>query len=74
MVIFAVVVIFAQSNYSQEAMKSTKVKDETVKSTEKSGIIGYQKVTLPIEDFENIDGQIERYLRDMWPIMSDNEI
>ena len=82
--IFAVVIIFValytQIDYSQEAMKSTKVAEETQPTVTDNTVnktndnIGYVKVTLPFEDVENIDGQIEDYLLDMWPIMSDEEI
>lgn len=61
-------------------MKSTKVAEETQPTVTDNTVnktndnIGYVKVTLPFEDVENIDGQIEDYLLDMWPIMSDEEI
>lgn len=82
--IFAVVILcvalYTQIDYSQEAMKSTKVTEETQPTVTNNTVnkttdnIGYVKVTLPFEDVENIDGQIEDYLLDMWPIMSDQEI
>ncbi len=82
--IFAVVILcvalYTQIDYSQEAMKSTKVTEETQPTVTNNTVNkttdnpGYVKVTLPFEDVENIDGQIEDYLLDMWPIMSDQEI
>jgi hypothetical protein len=72
-------VLFTQIDYSQEAMKSTKVSEQTEpivnnNNNKTSDNIGYVKVTLPLGDVENIDSQIEDYLLDMWPIISDEEI
>ncbi len=83
--IFTVVLLggllFTQIDYGQDAMKSTKVEVETLvqpvvtnTNSTSSDNIGYVKVTLPIEDAENIDGQIEDYLVDLCPIISDVEI
>nr|HMT12206.1 hypothetical protein [Ignavibacteria bacterium] len=75
--IFAVVIIagivFTQADYGQEAKQSTKITEPVVEKNEKAPS-GYEKVTLPLTDVENIDGQIEDYLLDMWPIMSDEEV
>jgi hypothetical protein len=70
-------VFSTQVDYSQEANQSTKISTEAevVKSeTSTDAPAGYVKVTLPIADVENIDGQIEEHLRDIFPIISDNEI
>ena len=66
--------LYTQTDYSQEANRSTKISEETTDSKEKSDLQGYEKVILPIEDPNNIDGQIEDYLKDLFPIISDNEI
>jgi len=73
--------LFTQLDYGQEANKSTKIEENTeqVNNNTTTGDntkskIEYEKVTLPFTDAENIDGQIEDYLLDMWPIMSDEEI
>ncbi|KXK44574.1 MAG: L,D-transpeptidase [Chlorobi bacterium OLB5] len=70
------VLLFTQIDYSQEANKSTKVTEETVTETSINTITpkGYEKVVLPLENVENIDGQIEDYLVDLFPIISENEI
>lgn len=73
-IVITVVLFYTQTDYSQEANRSTKITEETVVSTEKSDLQGYEKVILPIEDPNNIDGQIEDYLKDLFPIISDNEI
>ena len=73
-------VLFTQIDYSQEAMKSTKVSEQTEQpvttntNTKTNDNIGYVKVNLPLDDVENIDGQIEDYLVDLWPIISDEEV
>lgn len=76
--IFAIViiagVIFTQVDYGQDAMKSTKITETVVEKKDDKSPAGYEKVTLPLTDVENIDGQIEDYLLDMWPIMSDEEV
>lgn len=75
--IFTVVIImglmFTQMDYGQEANKSTKI-EETIETNNNTTQQGYTKVTLPLESVENIDAQIEEYLFDLWPIMSDDEI
>lgn len=75
--IFMVVIIsgliITQVDYGQEANKSTKV-EETIETNNNTTQQGYTKVTLPLESVENIDAQIEEYLFDLWPIMSDDEI
>lgn len=75
--IFTVVIImglmFTQIDYGQEANKSTKI-EETIETNNNTTQQGYTKVTLPLESVENIDAQIEEYLFDLWPIMSDDEI
>ncbi len=74
-------VLFTQIDYSQEAMKSTKVEVETPQqpvttntNTKTNDNIGYVKVTIPFVDAESMDAQIEDYLLDLCPIMSDEEI
>ena len=75
MVVIISVLIFTQIDYGQEANKSTKV-EETIETGTNTSTLqqGYTKVTLPMESVENIDAQIEEYLFDLWPIMSDEEI
>lgn len=84
--IFTVVLLcgmfFTQIDYSQDAMKSTKVSEENSEqqpvtnnsNTNTKDNIGYVKVTLPFENVENIDAQIEDYLLELWPIMRDEEV
>lgn len=83
--IFTVVLLcgmlYTQIDYSQDAMKSTKVSEENLEqpvtnnsNTNTKDNIGYVKVTLPFEDVENIDAQIEDYLLELWPIMRDEEV
>ncbi len=75
--LFAAAIIFTQVDYSQEANRSTKIStEETVTKTEinSDSPAGYVKVTLPIQDVENTDAQIEEHLKDIFPIISDNEI
>lgn len=72
LVAIAAGLFYTQSDYGQEASQSTKItEDPIVQNTTKPG---FKKVTLPIENVENIDGQIENYLKDIYPIISDNEI
>ncbi len=72
--------VFTQLDYSQEANKSTKITEENTSQNSNSqnnsnqNSVGYEKVTLSITDAENIDGQIENYLKDLFPIISDEEI
>jgi hypothetical protein len=73
-IVIIAVLFYTQTDYSQEANRSTKITEETTVSTEKNDLQGYEKVILPIEDPNNIDGQIEDYLKDLFPIISDNEI
>ncbi len=80
-VVFLCGVLFTQIDYSQDAMKSTKVSEEKPEqpvtnnsNTNSKDNIGYVKVTLPFDDFENIDAQIEDYLLELWPIMRDDEV
>lgn len=67
----AVILVYTQVDYGQEANRSTKIV-ETIET--KDIPPGYQKVTFPITDVDNLDGQIEDYLRDLYPIISDEEI
>lgn len=73
LVAFALTIIFVytQVDYGQEANRSTKIV-ETIET--KDTPPGYQKVTFPITEVDNLDGQIEDYLRDLFPIISDEEI
>jgi hypothetical protein len=75
MVVIISGLIFTQIDYGQEANKSTKV-EETIETVTNTSTLqqGYTKVTLPMESVENIDAQIEEYLFDLWPIMSNEEI
>jgi lipoprotein-anchoring transpeptidase ErfK/SrfK len=77
--IISVVVIaalfYTQADYGQEANRSTKITEQTLPVVEKTeSLPGYEKVTLAIQDPGNLDGQIEEYLKDLCPIISDNEI
>lgn len=76
---FAVIVtaaffFYTQADYSQEANRSTKITDTPPVQLTQSNVPGYEKVILPIEDPTNLDGQIEAYLLDIYPIISDEEI
>lgn len=74
---FGLLFAYTQADFGQDAMKSTKIGEEApVVNTEtpKDTPKGYQKISFPIEDAENIDGQIEDYLIDLFPIISDEEI
>jgi hypothetical protein len=75
-VIVTAVFLFTQQDYGQEAHRSTKIVEVTPPQTVgfKDGGMEYEKVILPIDDASNIDGQIESYLLDLFPIISENEI
>lgn len=73
--------LYTQNDYGQEANKSTKITEETNVSTQQNNNtipqdkkIEYEKVSLPIDDAADIDGQIEDYLKDIYPIISAEEI
>ncbi|MBE2227508.1 MAG: L,D-transpeptidase [Ignavibacteria bacterium] len=68
--------VYTQADYSQEANKSTKIveTESVTNNTSPTNLKGYKKVTLPFENAETIDAQIEDYLFDLWPIMNDDEI
>ncbi len=75
---------FAARVYSQDAHQSTKSNDSAndLKDTKqvtqvkdiKSNEPGKQKISLKIDGTENLDGVIEDYLRDVYPIISDEAI
>lgn len=71
-------VLYSFSNYGcseTTSSQSIKIADSTL-STD-SGFVKsppFRVVSIPIEDIEELDGQIEDYLRELFPIISDNEI
>ena len=74
-VIFTVAIIITRVDYSQEAHQSTKVSEQNTQTVvDKQTGTGFEKVTLTINNVEDIDGQIEDYMRGQFPIISDNEI
>lgn len=75
-VFFAAAFIITRVDYSQEARQSTKITEEKKQTIvdKQQGNIEYEKVTLTISDVNNIDGQIEDYVRGQFPIINDNEI
>lgn len=75
-VLFTAAIIFTQVDYSQEANRSTKITEQDVTKTDlvKEVIQGHQRISVPVEDPSNLDGQIESYLVDLYPIISDEEI
>jgi len=77
---FALIVlaVYTQVDLSQDAMQSTKehnVEQPVVETANTRDLPeGYVKVSLPLEDPANLDGQIENYMLDTYPIISDYEL
>jgi hypothetical protein len=74
--LFAAAIIFTQIDYSQEANRSTKVFEQEVTKTDivKDLSAGYQRISFPLDDPADVEGKIESYLIDLFPIISDDEI
>lgn len=77
-VVIVTLLFIDKVDYGQEAHQSTKTEETLPIVTDNVSVTNsnepYQKVTLQIEDPNNMDAQIEEYLRDIFPIISDNEI
>jgi len=74
--ILAVIISFSQIGCN-EATSSQSIKQvDSIKTADTLKVKGpsFQVVSLPVEDYENIDGEIEDYLRELYPIISDKEI
>jgi hypothetical protein len=71
-------VLYSFSNYGcneTTSSQSIKIADSTLSTnSETLKSPPYKIVSIPIEDVENTDGQIEDYLRELFPIISDYEI
>jgi hypothetical protein len=67
--------VFGRVDYSQEAHKSTKASD-VVAGIEANKDVpeGYQRVTVKIESVDDLNHQLEEYMRSQFPIISDFEI
>jgi len=70
--------IYSFSNIGcNETTSSQSIKIADTISAKDSGKVNapsYQVISIPIEDAENLDGQIEDYLRELFPIISDDEV
>jgi len=74
-VIFTAAIVITRVDYSQDAHQSTKIAEETVQTVVNTSTgADYEKISFPIESVDDIDGQIEDYMHDQFPIISENEI
>lgn len=80
MLVFGAAILFFEVDFGYSAFQSEKIKqasDSLNTKGEESGIYGnegYQVVSIRLEDIERSDSQIENYLKNLFPIISENEI